>query len=251
MWPSIARAAIDRYSRPAQVVLDPMCGIGTVLIEAVRLGRSAVGVDCEREWVELARRQVADATASRTGSWGKVFSGDAADLATLLKEKRLRRPVDLIVTSPPYGSVTHGRPKTYRETAGGVQSRDKRYFTGGAAHPAQLATSSVRKLTAGLERVWAECAAVLKPDGVLVVTARPFTEAGVTIDFPSLIVQTAANAGFALSERHAALLGRWTGGLLRVHATFFHKNRVRALHQAGEPSFLRVHEDVLVFGRAS
>jgi DNA modification methylase len=36
-------------------VLDCFCGSGTTLVAAVRLGRSAVGVDADARAIELAR----------------------------------------------------------------------------------------------------------------------------------------------------------------------------------------------------
>lgn len=45
MHPSIARAAIEALSRPGERVLDPFCGSGTVLVEAMLAARTAVGVD--------------------------------------------------------------------------------------------------------------------------------------------------------------------------------------------------------------
>src|SRR5438128_1691877 len=45
MHPSIARGAIERCTAAADLVVDPFCGSGTVLVEACGLGRAAVGVD--------------------------------------------------------------------------------------------------------------------------------------------------------------------------------------------------------------
>ncbi len=36
---------IELLSRPGELVLDPFCGSGTALVEALRLGRRAVGGD--------------------------------------------------------------------------------------------------------------------------------------------------------------------------------------------------------------
>jgi modification methylase len=55
MLPAIARHAITAYSHPGDLVLDPMCGIGTTLVEAVHLGRDAIGIELELRWAELAR----------------------------------------------------------------------------------------------------------------------------------------------------------------------------------------------------
>jgi len=245
MWPHIAATAIARYSAPGETVLDPMCGVGTTLVEAIRQGRNAYGIDLEREWVDLARTNVDAAVQAHPGSWGEVFQGDAANLAGLLGGKRLRVPVDMVLTSPPYGAVTHGQPDTARVTGGKIQNRAHRYSTG-EPKPESLATSSASKLQAGLEAVFASCMGALKPGGFAVVTARPFTEARQLIDFPSFVIRAGIAAGFNLAERRVALLARWDGQL-HPHVTFFHLSNVRKARAAGKTVLARAHEDVLAF----
>jgi len=55
MHPSIARGAINRWSQPGQLIADPFCGSGTVLVEALGSGRAAIGVDASPLGVEIAR----------------------------------------------------------------------------------------------------------------------------------------------------------------------------------------------------
>ena len=55
MLPAVAAHAITHYTRPGDLVMDPMCGIGTTLVEAVHLGRRAVGVEYETRWAHIAR----------------------------------------------------------------------------------------------------------------------------------------------------------------------------------------------------
>ena len=45
--PQLPKFLIERLSDPGDVVLDPMAGSGTTLVEAVRLGRRAVGCDID------------------------------------------------------------------------------------------------------------------------------------------------------------------------------------------------------------
>ncbi len=45
--PQLPNFLIERLSRPGEVVLDPMAGSGTTLVEAARLGRRAVGCDID------------------------------------------------------------------------------------------------------------------------------------------------------------------------------------------------------------
>lgn len=43
----VARALVEKYTHPGSLVLDPFCGSGTLLVEAVVAGRSAVGIDVD------------------------------------------------------------------------------------------------------------------------------------------------------------------------------------------------------------
>jgi SAM-dependent methyltransferase len=45
LHPSIARGGIGRFTPPGATVLDPFCGSGTVLVEALVAGRKAIGID--------------------------------------------------------------------------------------------------------------------------------------------------------------------------------------------------------------
>ena len=77
MLPAIAHQAISAYTQPGDLVLDPMCGIGTTLVEAVHAGRNAFGVEYEPGWVALARANIA--LARRQGGTGhaRIARGDA------------------------------------------------------------------------------------------------------------------------------------------------------------------------------
>ena len=59
MLPAVAAHAITTYTQPGELVLDPMCGIGTTLVEALHLDRRAVGVEYETRWAEIARANLA------------------------------------------------------------------------------------------------------------------------------------------------------------------------------------------------
>jgi len=52
--PQIPSYAIDILSKPGDIVYDPFCGVGTTLVEAVRLGRRACGTDSNSIAVRVA-----------------------------------------------------------------------------------------------------------------------------------------------------------------------------------------------------
>ena len=45
--PPVARALVERYTAPGDTVLDPFCGSGSLLVEAVAAGRHAIGSDVD------------------------------------------------------------------------------------------------------------------------------------------------------------------------------------------------------------
>src|SRR5438552_3573016 len=60
--PSFARAAIEALTQPGDLVLDNHVGGGTTLVEALALGRNAVGVDISAlaEFVATVKTTVFD-----------------------------------------------------------------------------------------------------------------------------------------------------------------------------------------------
>ena len=53
--PQIPRNLILRYSKEKDLVLDPMCGCGTTLVECKLTGRNAIGFDINPCALELAK----------------------------------------------------------------------------------------------------------------------------------------------------------------------------------------------------
>ncbi len=96
-------------ARDGDTILDPMCGGGTVAIEAALLFESS-RIYC----VELNRRHAAgarlNAESARVSSRVEVYWGDARSLEDLLGKDS----VDRIVSNPPYG-IRLGDPVDVRQ----------------------------------------------------------------------------------------------------------------------------------------
>ena len=69
MHPLTARRLVEAFSRPGDVVLDPFCGSGTVLVEARLAGRTAIGVDANPLAVRLARLKLGPTIAPLRDAW--------------------------------------------------------------------------------------------------------------------------------------------------------------------------------------
>ncbi|WEB38575.1 site-specific DNA-methyltransferase [Streptomyces yunnanensis] len=245
MHPGIAAHAIATYSRPGDLVLDPMCGIGTTLVEALRLGRNALGIEYEPQWATLASlntRNAAKVSGTRTGI---VRCGDARHL-TDLAPADARGEVDLVVTSPPYGPSVHGQVRSSRETGEpGVVKKDFRY----SVDRANLAHVSTARLLEAFTEILAQCRTMLRPCGTVVVTTRPWREHGELIDLPSAALAAGKAVGLTPSERCVALLAGIRNSRLVSRPSFFQMKNVRDARREGIPLSVVQHEDVLVFTR--
>src|SRR5664280_1552411 len=104
----IDQRAIATYTKPGDLVLDPMAGIGSTLVEAVHLGRDAIGVEYEPQWADLGRANIAYARSQRATGHGEVVCGDARH-GTSVVDPAGGDLVALVLTSPPCGPSLHGR----------------------------------------------------------------------------------------------------------------------------------------------
>ena len=126
MLPAIARQAIAAYSQLGDLVLDPMCGIGTTLVEAIHLSRTAIGVELEPRWAALASANLAHARRHGATGTATVITGDARQLTNLV-DPDLAGRVALVLTSPPYGRSLHGQVSA--RPGRGVAKFDDAYST--------------------------------------------------------------------------------------------------------------------------
>jgi modification methylase len=242
MLPAVAAKAIAAYTRPGELVVDPMCGIGTTLVEAVHQGRQAIGVEYEARWAQLARANLTLAAGQGAPGTGRVVTGDARHLLDLL-DPVLHGTAALVLTSPPYGSSVHGQVAA--RPGRGVAKRDDRY----SADPANLAHTNHPTLLAAIEEILAAARLLVRPGGMVVLTARPWRRQGLLVDFPGQLTRAAQAAGLVAYERNVALLVGLREDRLVGRPSFFQLDRVRKARARGVPIRVIGHEDVLAFRR--
>lgn len=71
----LMRFLVRTYSAPGDVVLDFSMGGGTTGVACVREDRDFIGIEQSLEYVEIARKRVAEAEAHRDGHGGELFAG--------------------------------------------------------------------------------------------------------------------------------------------------------------------------------
>lgn len=248
MLPAVAAHAIRQYTRPGDLVFDPMAGSGTTLVEAIDAGRRAVGVEYEPQWVAVARANLDLARERGHDHDGDVVHGDARQLPHLLPEK-YRGQAALVVTSPPYGPSTHGQVVTAGKDSPDGKVRKYHHRYGSTLDRGNLANVGHHRLLAGFTRILTGCAAVLRPGGHVAITVRPWREHSELIDLPSQIIACGQAAGLVPVERCVALLARAADRELIARGSFFQRDFIRKQREQGLPLHLIAHEDVMVLRR--
>ena len=109
---TLARQFIEFFTKPGQVVLDPMAGTGSALIAALWTGRHSYGIELNPVYAEIARQVIATERAAlpnpENGTICEIICGDANHVVELARQYALP-PIDYMITSPPYWDMLHAR----------------------------------------------------------------------------------------------------------------------------------------------
>ncbi|HKT22732.1 MAG TPA: methyltransferase domain-containing protein, partial [Nitrososphaerales archaeon] len=107
--PRLARTLVNLAGlRPGQVLLDPFCGAGTILVEAFGKSLRCLGVDSRASRVQEARENLRWSIGGVTDRGYDIRKGDARDLPRMLRGTK----VDAIVTEPLLLPRLDARPRT-------------------------------------------------------------------------------------------------------------------------------------------
>ena len=110
MPPRLARIMVNlSFCTPGKVLLDPFCGVGTILQEALLAKANVLGMDLNPWCVEAAKENL-EWLKKEYGlkpAEYRILRGDALDLA-----KKVGQAVDCIVTEPDLGPALRDVPTT-------------------------------------------------------------------------------------------------------------------------------------------
>jgi len=106
---------IKLLTHKGELVLDPFVGIGTTLVAAKDLGRNAVGFDLKEEYVETAKKRLAQTT----------LESDTRQIAIVDEARNIpayweENTVSLCITSPPYANMLN-RPRLNKSIRGNLR----------------------------------------------------------------------------------------------------------------------------------
>jgi DNA modification methylase len=261
MLPELARRAISAYSDPGDLVVDPMCGIGTTLVEAIHLDRQALGIELEPRWAALATANLAHARTQGASGRAGVIEGDARELPLLLTRHAQRATsaaappaskvarlgagsVDLILTSPPYGCQIEMIDKQAWLAGGSLGAKDTRNYSDDRSN---LGHARGARYQDAMSEVYAACAAALKPGGFLAVVTKNLRAGGTLHDLAGETVEACQQTGLLYWQHVIALHAAIRDSELVPRPSFWQLSTTRKALARGERLHLVCHEDVLVF----
>jgi modification methylase len=270
MLPEIARRAIDFYSDPGDLVLDPMCGIATTVVEAIHLGRKAIGVELEPRWASLAAKNVTHARSQGAAGRALILQDDARGLGRGVLDDLVGQ-VPLILTSPPYGNATLGDPRGGKGMARARACEGRRMTAADRARAAKApnccrygdSAGSVARLRYGttdealsrgnesylaaMASIYAACTRMLSPGGHLVLVTKNLRADGALRNIAGDTITLCQHAGLVFQQHIIALLAVLRDDGLLPRPSYFQLTYVRQALARGERTHLVCHEDVLVF----
>jgi len=170
--PQVPRNVILNYSDEGDVVLDPMVGGGTTLIEARLLNRNAIGYDVNQNAVNITSERIQF-----------EMKGDAKQVVRLGNAQNLPEKdasVDLVIAHPPYANIV-------------------KYSDG--KNPDDLSNiSSLPKFLDALEIAVKEMYRVLKPGRFCAILIGDTRKGQHYIPLSHFVLQRCLRTGFVLKE---------------------------------------------------
>jgi DNA modification methylase len=156
---TLAMDFVNFFTKPNQVVFDPMAGTGSTLVAALRTRRHAYGIELNPAYAGIAN-QVIDEERQRLGQavngiHCQVITGDAARMDEIITT-HLIPPINYVLTSPPYWDMLHVRGAATQKSRREAQDLDVFY----SSDPQDL--GNIQDYTEFIERL-AEVYILLKP----------------------------------------------------------------------------------------
>ena len=165
----------DDWEPKGKTLLDPFCGMGTVLAEGYMTGWRVMGSDSSAEAVTKAQKNLAWLISTNPGVGGGGGSISVADAAHV-SERILPERVDAIVTEPFMGATSI------------------------VNHP-QVKPEAVKNIIKGLEKLYIGClrewAKILIPKGLVILALPSYTVLGRTY-FVKKVVDMCENLGYTI-----------------------------------------------------
>jgi len=129
---TLAQEFIEFFTKPGQVVFDPMAGTGSTLVAALRSGRHSYGIELNPDYAAIARSILEAERKAKLEEHQEVkahmITGDAARLPEFVSTDQIPA-IDYVLTSPPYWNMLHAHGFETQKTRRDTSTLDVVYFT--------------------------------------------------------------------------------------------------------------------------
>ena len=217
LTPEVARHLVEAFTRPGDLVIDPLAGPGILLTEAAAAGRRAAGLITGDRDVDLARANLVKALTAGQLRYAAIRRGAEQHPGVFLDQHHGQAA--LVATRLPAPAPAAGGDPAVSCWLGSL--RGPAYET-------------------ALGRMLEGWAVLARPGGTVAVVTTSPVAGGVLTDLPGLVIRLAARAGLGYTQHVIAITA-----LIRDSRLFpYRADGVSA--PLGTP---HDHLDVLVFTR--
>ncbi len=239
---------IERYTRPGEMIADPMSGSGSILYAAA-LQRHVIAREIEPRWLSLLR-----ANAAHISAQAGLFAG-SIDIGQADAREAWGYEADHVLFSPPYGNEASPTPDGRRmlpyrlhrlnvpyhrrwqqlathPTPGAMGAVSFHYGT----HPDQIGHFRGERYWQAMRLIYTQAYLALRSHGFLILVVKDHIYQGERVATTATTVTLCEELGFRLHAHHQRHL---------YHLSLWQRRR----KERGEP--VVEEEDVLIFKKGA
>jgi len=190
---ALPKKCIELFSHKGELILDPFAGIGTTLIAAKDLERNAVGFDLNKNYVEFAKKRLAQ-TNLQTNIQQIMINDDSINIPQYIEEET----ISLCVTSPPYANMLN-KPKLNKSRIG--KSRYNQHYQKIQQYSdnlRDLGTMEPRRFAEELGKIYEKILPLLKPKAHCVINITDLWWENKRIPLHIYVIEAMEKAGYEL-----------------------------------------------------
>lgn len=184
---------IELFTHKGELVLDPFSGIGTTLVAAKDLGRSAVGFDLGKQYVNFTKDRLSQ---SLIGSKNEqiVICDDSINIKNYLNENI----ISLSVTSPPYANMLN-RPRENKSLRGDLRKNQHyKKVQQYSKDPRDLGTMEPKKFAERLGEIYKGILPLHKPGSHCIINITDLWWENKRIPLHIYVIEAMEKAGYKL-----------------------------------------------------
>lgn len=175
---TLAQEFIEFFTKPGEVVLDPMAGTGSALVAALRAGRNSFGVELNPRYAEIGQtvieQEKIDLAEASDDLTCKLIVADASRIIEVASIHQIPM-VDYVITSPPYWNMLHAYGAETQRKRRNSTTLDVYY----SDDPADLGNiEDYQEFLARLVEIYRQLKPIIRPGAYLTIIVKNIKKGG-------------------------------------------------------------------------